>query len=262
MPPGFSFRHALAWTAIVTSGLWLGLSVVILAFPRGGKDIVWLGLTQVVVYALVLGAFAFAQAERFERVVCARRAAAVVCLGSLGLGAALQVPATLISDIVDHFFPLPPSLLAERLTRITPHSLAHGVAIFLVVAGAGPLVEELFFRGALFGALRRGESAFTTVCITALCFALGHLDTHLLLPLFATAVVIGYVREWSGSIWPGVLLHAAFNGITLALAFHGELPGGHPRNLPIFGAISGCFLSFALLALLRRFALARAVNRG
>jgi len=254
MPPAFTLRHALLWTALITSGLWLGLSCVILAFPHAGKDIVWLGLAQLAVYGLVLFGFAFALAEPLRQVVAARRAAPLMCLAALALGAALQIPATLLSDIIEHFFPMPAPVLAERLARITPHSAAHGIAIFLVVAGAGPLVEELFFRGALFGALRRGQSALATIIFTSLCFALGHLDTHLLLPLFLTALAIGYVREVSGSVWPGVFLHTAFNAVTLAQAFHGELPGGHSPKVPLFTAISGCVLSVVLLSVVRRLA--------
>jgi membrane protease YdiL (CAAX protease family) len=191
-----------------------------------------------------------------------RPASLNVCLSAAALGAVLQIPATLLSNGIERFFPLPPAVLAERMARITPHSTLHGVAIFAVVAGLGPCVEEFFFRGALFGALRRGYGAHVTILVVSLCFALGHLDLRLLLPLLVAAFVIGDVREHSGSIWPGFALHAAFNSATLAVVFAGGAPAGKPPPMPTFFAVSGCAISFALLVLVRTLALSSAVAQN
>jgi membrane protease YdiL (CAAX protease family) len=248
----FSWPLAFGWTALITSGLWLGLTAVFLAFGRSANDIVLLGLTQVVVYLIVLGAFGYAAGTPVRELLALRHAPPLLCLAAAALGAALQVPATLLSNLVEHFFPTPPAELAARLARITPHSAAHGVAIFLVVAGLGPCVEELFFRGALFGALRRGHGAWSTIWVVSLCFVLGHLDLRLFLPLLVAALALGQVREQSGSIWPGLALHAAFNASTLSFVFVGAAPAGKPPDFPLFAAISGCVLTVLLLGLVRR----------
>jgi membrane protease YdiL (CAAX protease family) len=248
----FSWPLAFGWTALITSGLWLGLTAVFLAFGRGANDIVLLGLTQVVVYLIVLAAFGYALGTPTRELLALRRASPVLCLTAAALGAALQVPASLLSDLVEHFFPTPAAELAARLARITPHSTLHGVAIFLVVAGLGPLVEELFFRGALFGALRRSHGALITILVVSLCFVLGHLDLRLFFPLLIAAWALGEVREQSGSLWPGLALHAAFNASTLSFVFAGAAPSGKPPDFPLFAAISGCALTILLLGLVRR----------
>jgi membrane protease YdiL (CAAX protease family) len=248
----FSWPLAFGWTALITSGLWLGLTAAFLAFGRGANDIVLLGLTQVLVYLIVLAAFGYALGTPLRELLALRRASPVLCLTAAALGAALQIPASLLSDLVEHFFPTPAAELASRLARITPHSTVHGIAIFLVVAGLGPCVEEFFFRGALFGALRRGHGALTTIVVVSLCFVLGHLDLRLFFPLLIAAWALGEVRERSGSIWPGLALHAAFNASTLSFVFAGAAPNGKPPDFPLFAAISGCALTLLLLGLVRR----------
>jgi membrane protease YdiL (CAAX protease family) len=191
-----------------------------------------------------------------------RRASIGMCLIAAALGFMLQIPATLSSDAIEHFFPTPAATLAERAARITPHSSAHAVAIFLVVAGLGPCVEEFFFRGALFGALRRAHGALVTTVAVSLCFAFGHLDLRLLLPLFAVALVLAHVRELSGSIWPGVALHGAFNAATLAVVFAGAAPAGKPLPMPVSTAILGCVTTVGLVVLMRRLALSSRVAQN
>ena len=251
-PPAFPIKLAFAWTGLITVALWLALLGMVLVFRHRAQDIVLLGATQVAVYALVLWLFGFAQRTPISELIAPRPISLRLCLTMAALGAALQIPATMLSNIVDRFFPLPEAVLLERLARITPHSTLHGVAIVAVVAGFGPLVEEFFFRGALFGALRRGYGANLTIVVVSFCFALGHLDLRLLGPLFVVALPIGDMRERSGSIWPGFALHAAFNSMTLAAVFSGQVPKGTPPPMPLAVAFMGCAFSAVLLVLARR----------
>ena len=260
-PPGtdvFPVTLALAWTGLITAALWLALSAAASLIGVRAQDIAVLGALQVVVYAALVCLFCFTRRLPLSGLLARHQSTLRLCLTTAFLGATLQVPATMASNIVDRFFPLPDGVLLERMARITPHSTAHGIAIFAVVALLGPFVEELFFRGALFGALRRGHNALITTLVVSLCFALGHLDLRLLVPLFLVALVMGDVRERSGSIWPGLALHAAFNSATLAMVFSGNVPSGKPPPMPPAFAVLGCVLSAALLVLARRIATDRA----
>ncbi|HEY4106419.1 MAG TPA: type II CAAX endopeptidase family protein [Polyangiaceae bacterium] len=262
MPAQFSLRLALSWTVLATAALYFALTVAFVAFPRGSDNIVMLGAVQVAVYAGMLVAFQRVQGEPLRDVLALRRASLATVLSSALLGFFLQIPATLLSDAIEHFFPTPPAVLAERMARITPHSGAQALAIALVVSGLGPLVEEFFFRGALFGALRRSYGALVTALTVAVCFALGHMDARLFFPLFLTALALGEVRERSGSIWPGVALHAAFNGATLAAIFSGASPDGKPPPISVFAAVFGCAICAVLLVLARRLALSSRVAQN
>lgn len=89
------------------------------------------------------------------------------------------------------------------------------VALWVLIAGIVPLVEELFFRGVLHHLLRRRFNSALTIVIGAAVFAVVHFIPMLIPGLFVAGLCLGYLREQSGSIWPGALFHMLQN--TLAL---------------------------------------------
>jgi len=82
-----------------------------------------------------------------------------------------------------------------------------------------PLVEEFFFRGYLFAVLRSTRlGASGTIVITSLFFMLAHVGQYqwsVLLMVGVLALLLGYMREKSGSIWLPVLFHALNNLLTV-----------------------------------------------
>lgn len=96
---------------------------------------------------------------------------------------------------------------------------APGLLLSLVIWQ--PCIEELLFRGVLQGELRRlamltrswrGLTAANG--LAAMAFALAHLVNQP--PLWALSTVLpglvfGWFRDRSGSVLPGLVLHAAFN---------------------------------------------------
>jgi CAAX protease family protein len=87
-----------------------------------------------------------------------------------------------------------------------------------VVVLAAPLVEELTFRGVGFSLLARFGNAFA-VAGTSAAFAAAHGLVTGFPALFVFAVAVAVVRLRTGSVFPGMLLHASFNGLALAAAF-------------------------------------------
>jgi len=78
-----------------------------------------------------------------------------------------------------------------------------------------PTMEELLFRGLLFGALRKWFGAGWTILITSVAFAACHADLVYFIPLIAIGVLLGWVRNKTGSVWIAALIHILNN----ALAF-------------------------------------------
>ncbi|MEI9938567.1 MAG: type II CAAX endopeptidase family protein [Pseudomonadota bacterium] len=257
MPERFAVWQALAWTVCATACLSLALTWVVAAFGQR-VDIVPLGLIQVGVYGLALILFASWQKKPLSNLLALRVVPFRICLVAAALGVVLQFPSTLLANVVDQLYPLPEGVLRRRLALITPHSTAHGVAIVLVVCFVGPCVEEFFFRGVLFGALRRGHSAIVTMAVVSLCFVLAHMDLRMLVPLVPAAWLMAEVRERSGSIWPGLSLHAGFNSLTLLGVFSGMVPTDRvppvPPTLALFGGVAaaGLFRLFRWLSADRR----------
>jgi hypothetical protein len=96
------------------------------------------------------------------------------------------------------------------------------VVLLLLVAVVVPVVEELFFRGMIYPLLRYRWGAGVAIGVSAAIFAAFHFVPLLMPALFFVGLILGYLREQSGSVLPGVLLHAMQNGIAL-LAFQAAL---------------------------------------
>jgi len=77
-----------------------------------------------------------------------------------------------------------------------------------------PLMEELIFRGSLYGWLRGKLSANLTILITATLFALYHPLIYLWPMAFVFGLVSEWVRERTNSLTPFLIMHV-LNSITM-----------------------------------------------
>ncbi|HZG66294.1 MAG TPA: type II CAAX endopeptidase family protein [Herpetosiphonaceae bacterium] len=90
----------------------------------------------------------------------------------------------------------------------------------LLLAGAvAPLVEEVIFRGLIYGWLRARMPIVVAVIASAAIFAAAHVIPLLLPALFVVGVILAIVYEYSGSLWTVIALHAIQNSIATTLIF-------------------------------------------
>lgn len=139
---------------------------------------------------------------------------------SLALGwGLLAVLATFIASAIVSVLGGNPAREQGLLTEHwqTGHSAAFAAnAVALVVLA--PLSEELFIRGLGFGLLRPiGQTV--AIVVPALVWALMHGLPSAIFPLTVFGIGLGYLRERSDSIVPGIVVHGLFNALALALAF-------------------------------------------
>jgi len=88
--------------------------------------------------------------------------------------------------------------------------------LFVAVAIVAPVLEELFFRGLLLSALRaRGWSVFRVCIVTSLVFASMHLqyDLYDMTLVFMMGLLLAGARTRSGSLLPGIAMHALANAV-------------------------------------------------
>ena len=94
------------------------------------------------------------------------------------------------------------------------------------LAFAPALCEELFFRGFLQTSLRQRYSATSTIAATAILFGLFHivvrdsLFLERMIPSTLMGIILGTMLERSGSVLPGMLLHAVHNGLLLCVVHY------------------------------------------
>jgi len=91
-----------------------------------------------------------------------------------------------------------------------------GLLVAMVLgAVVAPVAEEIFFRGFLYTGLRARWGKWAGLIITSLLFSLMHVLPGVLVPIFFMGLILGWLYERTGSIWPAVIVH----GLNNALAF-------------------------------------------
>ncbi|MBI4586845.1 MAG: CPBP family intramembrane metalloprotease [Planctomycetes bacterium] len=88
----------------------------------------------------------------------------------------------------------------------------------VLAAGAvlvAPLVEELLFRGILYGFLRKRLGMAWGGALSSLAFSGVHTNLAALAPIFALGWLLCLIYEWRGSLFDAILFHAVFNSATL-----------------------------------------------
>ena len=91
------------------------------------------------------------------------------------------------------------------------------MANFLVVAVLAPIVEEITFRG-LGYKLIEPFGKWTAILVVGLLFGLAHGLVEALPILAAFGAGLAYVRMRTGSVYPGMIVHSAFNSLVLIVA--------------------------------------------
>lgn len=116
---------------------------------------------------------------------------------------------------------------ATDLTRFFGAGLT-GIGMTVLIAGLiGPLVEEIVFRGVVFGALSDLLPRWLAVALSAAIFAGLHLNPYLIVPAFIVGVALALVYARSESLWPAVILHSLYNLTSIVLAYSYLFTRGH-----------------------------------
>jgi uncharacterized protein len=229
-----SVPAALGWAVAVTFlFVWL-LSVIVSLRPSAQLDLVSRFGCQVVAY--LFGLFAILQLH-------APRTSIRDFLGvrpthvsfyplALLLGLALEGPLGAMYQAIDRRWPNTGEVEAELIRTITEGGTVKQIALGLVLVVLGPILEEVFFRGALVRPLRHRHGAPLVVAVTTMLFAAAHLEPQKILPIGLFGLALGVLRVASGSLLPPILLHATYN----AFPFLAILHGGEEATAPADGA--------------------------
>ncbi|WP_235629480.1 type II CAAX endopeptidase family protein [Mycobacteroides saopaulense] len=170
-----------------------------------------------------LGAFALAALVRFRdvRPFGVRRVHAGWLVVAMGVGLACFVLSWPVSALFDPFFPG-----SESVQQGYRDAASAGLSSLVVTFALGglltPLGEEALFRGVLAQFLSRWGT-WIGLLVSAAVFALAH-GINAVMPLaFVIGLSTGLLLQLSGSIWPGVLVHAVYNSLGI---FYHAVAGG------------------------------------
>jgi ABC-2 type transport system permease protein/sodium transport system permease protein len=140
--------------------------------------------------------------------------------------------------------------------------------LLIACLGVAPGVcEEIFFRGWLFGAVRRSWSGWASILATGLVFGVFHVvlaggtAPERLAPSTLLGLLLGWCRWRTASVWPGLAIHVVHNSTLLTMAAYRDelaalpLGGSNATHLPIVwlaASAAAVLLGLALLAWLTR----------
>ncbi|MGH8430692.1 MAG: lysostaphin resistance A-like protein [Solimonas sp.] len=92
------------------------------------------------------------------------------------------------------------------------------VASLAVMAGFAPLVEELVFRGLLYGWVAGHWGSLAAWIVSSLAFAAAHGELAHVILVLPLGLWFGWLRRRTDSLWPSLVAHMANNGLAVAAA--------------------------------------------
>jgi membrane protease YdiL (CAAX protease family) len=215
----WGIRNAALGTGVLVAAILLGIAVLLavrlLSDATGAPA--WAVLLSTLVFQVVLAsaAYGLGPGRRYglRPLFGPRRLSSRALFGwgtaaFFGSVGATAVYVAVVVQISPSLVPPPLPVDLEELVGLT----------FLLVVLVGPIVEEMFFRGFLFGALAQRLGFWAAATASAALFGVAHLDPLLAGPAFLSGVVFAWVYWRTGSLWPTVLAHTSQNAIAFGLA--------------------------------------------
>lgn len=93
------------------------------------------------------------------------------------------------------------------------------VIAMIALVFIAPLAEEIIMRGWLYGKLRSRMKVPLAMFLVSILFGVLHGQWNVGVSVFALSLVLCSLREITGTIWSGILLHMLSNGIAFYLLY-------------------------------------------
>lgn len=126
------------------------------------------------------------------------------------------------SSFIVLFTSIFPQIDAQQAQDVGFQNLANQsqyLLAFVTLVVLAPFAEEILFRGYLYGKLKKHAPIWAAMLITGALFAAAHGQWNVAIDTFALSLVMTSLREMTGSIWAGVMLHMMKNGLAFYLLF-------------------------------------------
>jgi membrane protease YdiL (CAAX protease family) len=148
--------------------------------------------------------------------------------GALGLIVAVTLVMATIQAAVflgEWFGQQAPELAHPLLKVLVDSDSLLGSAMIIISAVlVAPILEEAIFRGliqSVMGEVLGDGRRWSIVLVASFVFTMihaGSVNWQALPGLFVLALVLGWLYERSGSLWPGIFVHIGFNALNIAAA--------------------------------------------
>ena len=130
-----------------------------------------------------------------------------LALELFALGAALNVFVTFAMAII----PFPVEWVNSYIESSSMLADANVVISIIVTVISAPIVEEITFRGFMYGQLKGGMPMFAAMLISSWVFGMVHGDLIWFMYAFLLGIVLTYIAEKCGALTAPIIVHMAFN---------------------------------------------------
>lgn len=104
-----------------------------------------------------------------------------------------------------------------------PLSIGYGWWYMVLTVVLQPaIIEELAFRGIIQPGMARLMGRTPAVFVSAAMFTVLHISAVNFPHLLVMGVIVGFIRDRCGSVYPGMVLHAVHNGLVILLEYLGS----------------------------------------
>jgi len=128
-------------------------------------------------------------------------------------------PLILLAQVISYQF-LSASAAPQEIVNFLMDSANWEDRLLVVVLAVvvAPVAEEFIFRGYIYGVLKKYGGQILAIVFSSVLFAAIHMHLPSMAGLFVLAVVLALVYERTGSLWAPILMHSAFNGLSVFVA--------------------------------------------
>lgn len=165
-------------------------------------------------------------------------------------GAPMMAPGTvllteLLVNLQSSFLPMSETFAKSLTDMMTPKDQPMWMILFAMAVMPG-ICEEVLFRGAIFGLLRRRFNTVGCCVLVGVLFGFFHLSGYRLLPTTVLGIILTLMVFRSGSIFPSMLFHASHNALAIVATSIPESKWNTPATLAmaVLSAIVGAYLVF------------------
>ena len=213
------------FSSVVVSQVVVGLLMVLLLGQERACEPIWSGVYSVLSYGVSLFLTFLVLPKLSKKYQTSREELGIsgwptwtdIGLAPVGLIASLILAAGLTA-----IFSLIPWFNATEAQDTGFSIMMSGgerVVAFVILVVVAPVVEELIFRGWLYGKLRARAGVAISTLITSLLFGVMHFQWNVGVTVFALSVVLCALREITGTIYAGILTHMLKNGVAFFLLY-------------------------------------------
>lgn len=93
------------------------------------------------------------------------------------------------------------------------------VLAILVIGVLAPLVEELIFRGLVYGYVEGRWGGIAALIVSTLLFGAAHVEPIHVALVLPIGVLLGWIRRRTGSLWPAIAAHVANNTVAVVASY-------------------------------------------